>query len=206
MLWKAGGEGNDRGWDDWMVLLTQWIWIWENSRRWWRTGKPGVLQSNGSQGVRHDLATEQQQCASLDIFWELVLTSLPGSPAAPARPGRPWGPGGPRSPFWPLGPGLPFSPCVQKNKFVFLSRKSINMILLDVFISQGWTLYYSILMEFVPKTPCQRKNALGNKLLVCSNLFNEPGCLSNYIDYHIRIHPNMRCISRHGYCKKKNND
>ena len=29
--------------------------------RQWRTGKPGVLQSMGSQRVRHDLATEQQQ-------------------------------------------------------------------------------------------------------------------------------------------------
>ena len=165
MLWKAGGEGNDRGWDDWMVLLTQWIWIWENSRRWWRTGKPGVLQSKGSQRVRRDLATEQQH-ASLDTFWELVLTSLPGSPAVPARPGRPWGPGGPRSPFWPLGPGLPFSPCVQTKKFIFLSRKSINMILLDVFTSQGWTLYYSILMEFVLKTiPARGKMLWGTNFL-----------------------------------------
>ena len=30
-------------------------------RRWWRTGKPGVLQSTGSQRVKHNLATEQQQ-------------------------------------------------------------------------------------------------------------------------------------------------
>ena len=30
------------------------------SRRWWRTGKPGVLQSMGSQRVRQDWATEQQ--------------------------------------------------------------------------------------------------------------------------------------------------
>ena len=29
-------------------------------RRWWRTGKPGVLQSMGSPRVRHDWATEQQ--------------------------------------------------------------------------------------------------------------------------------------------------
>ena len=27
---------------------------------WWRTGKPGMLQSMGSQNVRHNLATEQQ--------------------------------------------------------------------------------------------------------------------------------------------------
>ena len=29
------------------------------SRRWWRTEEPGVLQSLGSQRVRHNLATEQ---------------------------------------------------------------------------------------------------------------------------------------------------
>ena len=32
-----------------------------NVWRWWRIGKPGVLQSMGSQRIRHDLATEQQQ-------------------------------------------------------------------------------------------------------------------------------------------------
>ena len=37
--------------------LAQWTWVWANSGRWWRTGKPGVLQSMGSQRVRHDLAT-----------------------------------------------------------------------------------------------------------------------------------------------------
>ena len=29
-----GGEGGDRGWDDWMASLTQWTWFWENSGRW----------------------------------------------------------------------------------------------------------------------------------------------------------------------------
>ena len=46
---RARGEGDDRGWDGWMTSLTQWTWIWANSRSWWRTGKPGVLQSMGSQ-------------------------------------------------------------------------------------------------------------------------------------------------------------
>ena len=40
---------------------SQWTWVWASSRRWWRTGKSGVLQSIGSQRVRHDWATEQQQ-------------------------------------------------------------------------------------------------------------------------------------------------
>ena len=30
---KAGGEGDDRGWDGWMASLTQGVWIWANSRR-----------------------------------------------------------------------------------------------------------------------------------------------------------------------------
>ena len=57
---KAGGEGDDRGWDGWMASLTRWTWAWASSGRWWRTGKPGVLQSMGSKRVRHDQATEQQ--------------------------------------------------------------------------------------------------------------------------------------------------
>ena len=50
-----------RGWDGWRASLTQWTWISVNSRRWWRTGKPGLLQSMGSQRVRCDSVTEQQQ-------------------------------------------------------------------------------------------------------------------------------------------------
>ena len=43
------GEGGDRGWDGWMTSLIQWTWVWANSRRQGRTGKPGVLCSMGSQ-------------------------------------------------------------------------------------------------------------------------------------------------------------
>ena len=42
---KAGGEGDNRGWDGWMASPIQWTWVWASSGRWWRTGKPGVLQS-----------------------------------------------------------------------------------------------------------------------------------------------------------------
>ena len=55
---KAGGKGDDRGWDGWMASLTQWTWIWVNSGSWWWTGRPGVLQYMGLQRVRHDWATE----------------------------------------------------------------------------------------------------------------------------------------------------
>ena len=55
--WGQEEKGNDRGWDSWMASVTQWTWIWANSRRWWRTGKPGMLQSIGSQRVRCNLVT-----------------------------------------------------------------------------------------------------------------------------------------------------
>ena len=42
---KAGGEGNDRGWDAWMASPTPWTWVWASSESWWWTGKPGMLQS-----------------------------------------------------------------------------------------------------------------------------------------------------------------
>ena len=32
---KAGGEGDDRGWDGWMASPTQWTWVWANSGSWW---------------------------------------------------------------------------------------------------------------------------------------------------------------------------
>ena len=46
---RAGGKGDDRGWDGWMASLTQWTWVWADSGKWWRTGKPGMPQSVGSQ-------------------------------------------------------------------------------------------------------------------------------------------------------------
>ena len=72
---KAGREGDDRGQDGWMASLTQWTWVWANSGRWWRAGKPGMLQSMGLQRVGHNWATEQPpppptMCPSAeDIRW-----------------------------------------------------------------------------------------------------------------------------------------
>ena len=62
MLAKNGGRRrrDDRGWRGWMASLIQWTWVWANSGRWWRIGKPGMLQFMGSQRVRPNWATEQQ--------------------------------------------------------------------------------------------------------------------------------------------------
>ena len=55
MLGKLEGRRRraNRGWDGWMALLTRWTWVWASSGSWWKTGKPGLLQSMGSQRVRH---------------------------------------------------------------------------------------------------------------------------------------------------------
>ena len=64
---KARGEGDGRRQDDWMASPTQWTWVWVNSRSWWWTGEPGVLQSMGSQRVGQDWATELNWTTIVDI-------------------------------------------------------------------------------------------------------------------------------------------
>ena len=61
--WGQEEKGNI-GWDGWMASPTQWTWVWTNSRREWRAGKAGMLQSMGYQRVGHDLMTEQLQFSS----------------------------------------------------------------------------------------------------------------------------------------------
>ena len=58
-----------------MASPTQWTWIWANCRRWWSTGKPGMLQSMGSQRVRHDLAAETTVNSS--VHSDYAINSLP---------------------------------------------------------------------------------------------------------------------------------
>ena len=72
-LW-AGGEGDDRGWDGWMASPTQWTWVWENSRSWWWIGRPVMLQSTGSQRVRHDWVTELDWTDSLRKSCSFILS------------------------------------------------------------------------------------------------------------------------------------
>ena len=61
MLGKTEGRrrrGQQRGWYGWMAPVTRWTWVWTSFGSWWWTEKPGVLQSMGSQRIRHDWVTE----------------------------------------------------------------------------------------------------------------------------------------------------
>ena len=68
---EKGVTGWD-GWiDDWIASLTQWTWIWASSRSWWLTGKPGVLQSTGSQRVGDDWETELTELILLEELYNI---------------------------------------------------------------------------------------------------------------------------------------
>ena len=66
LIWKDPDAGKDwgqeekgmTGWDGWMASPTQRTWVWVNSRSWWWTGRPGMLQSMRLQRVGHDWVTE----------------------------------------------------------------------------------------------------------------------------------------------------
>ena len=74
---KVGAEGENRGWDGWMASLTQWTWVWVNSRIWWWTGKPSALQSIGSQRVRHTWVTELYLLHQLRKILSFLPWALP---------------------------------------------------------------------------------------------------------------------------------
>ena len=54
--------------DGWMASPTLWMWAWVSCRSWWWTGRPGVLQSMGSQR-RHDWS----DCTDLIILHDYLL-------------------------------------------------------------------------------------------------------------------------------------
>ena len=62
--WRQEEKGMTE-WDGWMASPNQWTWVWASSRSCWRTGRPGVLQSMGSQIVRHDWRTTHLELWSL---------------------------------------------------------------------------------------------------------------------------------------------
>ena len=69
---KAGGERDDKGWNDWMASPTQWTWVWASFGSWWGTEKPGMLQSPC--GHKESDTTEQLIWTKLNIkkSWNCV--------------------------------------------------------------------------------------------------------------------------------------
>jgi len=55
-----------------MASQTQWTWVWANSGRWWRTGKPGMLQSMGHKKSDTTEQLEQQHGYKILIICPLI--------------------------------------------------------------------------------------------------------------------------------------
>ena len=68
----ANIEGKRRRWatEYEMVGWHQWIWVWASSKRWWRAGKAGMLQSMQLQRVGHDL---ERLNNPVTVFWTAQL-------------------------------------------------------------------------------------------------------------------------------------
>ena len=96
-----------------MASPTQWTRVWASSRRWWRTGKPGVLQSMRACMLNH--------CNRIQLFatpWTVALQIL-----------GPWDSSGKNTgvnchallqgifPTWKSNSCLPVSPALQANCF-----------------------------------------------------------------------------------------
>ena len=77
---KTGGEGDDRGCNGWMASLTQWTWVWINSRSWEWTGRPQFSRSVVSDSLR----PHESQHA-----WPLCPSPTPGV-HSDSRPSSQW--------------------------------------------------------------------------------------------------------------------
>ena len=77
---KAGGEGDDRGWESWMASLTQWTWVWISSGSWWWTGR---LAFCSPWGCKESDTTEQLNRTELTKCSALLLKER-------AKGGRRW--------------------------------------------------------------------------------------------------------------------
>ena len=73
---RAGEEG-DRGWDGWMASSTQWTWVRANSERWWRTGKPGVLQCMEWKIAGQQLNKNNKNAACMGFPGSSAVENLP---------------------------------------------------------------------------------------------------------------------------------
>ena len=112
---RAGGEGDDRGWDGWMASPTQWTWVWVGSGSWWWTGKPGVLQSMGSQRVRHNWVTELTDTFTTFLHVFSWLSSF----------------------FFRLN-NIPFSGCIKVYLFIYILKDILAT-------SKFWPLWMKLL-------------------------------------------------------------
>ena len=123
---KAGGEGDNRGWDGWMASPTQWTWVWVNSRSWWWTVRPGVLQSMGWQKVGHGWTTARDQ-AHVSCIARWILNNWTTLKSHPLL-------------IFVLNVGIGLHPCVLSvSAFALCSGWPTGPVLLLNYLVHDWT-------------------------------------------------------------------
>ena len=120
---RAEGEGDDRGRDGWMASPTWWTWVWGSSRSWCWTEKPSVLQSMGSQRVRHDWATELNWPPKHILIFQALLSSHDKHLPTPGE-------------VFLLCPVHPNSRAMNKRRFHFHTSESLFFLPEFIFRSQ----------------------------------------------------------------------
>jgi len=148
---KAGGEGDDRGWDGWMASPTQWTWVWAGSKSWWWTGRPGILQSMVLQRVGHDWVTELKwmamECKESFLLPVIFLSSCPPSFLSPR--------------FLPLPPS--FLPLLLSPSFLPFPPSFLPFFL-PFFLPHS--IFFHFLFSFLPYSLFSLSNFLSS-LLFC---------------------------------------
>jgi len=70
---RAGGEGDDRGWDGWIASLTQWTWVWANFRD--NEGQGSLVCYSPQSGKASDMT---EQLNNNDNYCESGILSISG--------------------------------------------------------------------------------------------------------------------------------
>ena len=118
---RAGGEGDDRGWDGWMASPTQWTWVWVGSGSWWWTR---------SQRVRHDWVTELTISSFILKLYLFQIRSVGALKAAPES-------------FWPISSISLFAAMTKQYGLDGLSSsRNVFLTSLEAGNSRCWSIWF----------------------------------------------------------------
>ena len=83
---EGGKRRGQQGWDGWMGSPTQWTWVWVNSRSWWWTERPWVMDSGlpfpspMHESEKWKVKSESEVAQSCLTLWDPMDCSTPGFP------------------------------------------------------------------------------------------------------------------------------
>ena len=129
---RAGGEVGGIGWDGGMASPTQWAWVWANSGRWCRTGKPGMLQPMGMQSwtrLSDWTITNNRMGSRKEAWWEYFRDT------------------------WSSGETSYFQ-CILREENLIPGRTGVSQLL-------WWGFFFPPILQMI-ETFCRKFRRLGN--------------------------------------------